>query len=138
MEAGMWSRMRKKWLPPAVDEVELAAAVAEAQRRQPPPVLWLLGKAQAGKTALIHALTGSSKAEIGNGFASCTRYSQFYDFPQEAPLVRFLDTRFLGEVVYDPADDICYCEALAYLVMALIITADPITLGTFLYLIYRN
>jgi len=121
----MWRKMRKKWLPPAVDEADLAAAVAEAQRRQPPPVLWLLGKTQAGKTALIHALTGSSKAEIGNGFAPCTRYSQFYDFPQEAPLVRFLDTRGLGEVDYDPAEDIRYCEAQAHLVMAVIKAADP-------------
>src|SRR5690625_4490988 len=125
MEAGMWRKMRKKWLPPAVDEADLAAAVAEAQRRQPPPVLWLLGKTQAGKTALIHALTGSSKAEIGNGFAPCTRYSQFYDFPQEAPLVRFLDTRGLGEVDYDPAEDIRYCEAQEHLVMAVIKAADP-------------
>src|SRR5690625_762900 len=109
----MWRKMRKKWLPAAVEEDELAAAVAEAQRRQPPPVRWLLGKTQAGKPALIHALTGSSKAEIANGFASCTRYSQFYAFPQEAPLVRFLDTRGLGEVAYYPAEDTRYCEAQA-------------------------
>src|SRR5690625_7507866 len=82
MEAGMWRKMRKKWLPPAVDEADLAAAVAEAQRRQPPPVLWLLGKTQAGNTALILALTGSSKAEIGNGCAPSMLYVYSLDILQ--------------------------------------------------------
>jgi uncharacterized protein (DUF697 family) len=121
----MWHKVRKKWLESPIDGAALEAAVAEAQRRQPPPVLWLLGKTQAGKTATIHALTGSSKAEIGNGFAPCTPRSQFYDFPSEAPLVRFLDTRGLGEVSYDPSEDINYCEAQAHLVMAVIKAADP-------------
>lgn len=121
----MWRKVRKKWFTPSIDEDALAAAVAEAQRRQPPPVLWLIGKTQAGKTAIIHALTGSSKAEIGNGFAPCTQRSQIYDFPPEAPLVRFLDTRGLGEVEYDPSEDIRYCEAQAHLVVAVIKAADP-------------
>src|SRR5690625_7748260 len=97
----------------------------DTQRRKPPPVLGLLGKTQAGKTALNHALTGSSKAEIGNGFASCTRYSQFYDFPQEAPLVRFLETRGLGGVDYVPAEDIRYCRAKAHSVSAVIKQLNP-------------
>ncbi|MDQ2078244.1 YcjF family protein [Marinimicrobium sp. ABcell2] len=121
----MWRKVRKKWFESPVDDAALAEAVAEAQRRQPPPVLWLLGKTQAGKTATINALTGSSKAEIGNGFAPCTRRSQFYDFPPEAPLVRFLDTRGLGELSYDPSEDIQYCESQAHLVMAVIKAADP-------------
>ena len=33
------------------------------------PVIWLLGKTQAGKTAIIAALTGDSRAEIGRGYA---------------------------------------------------------------------
>lgn len=121
----MWRRLRKKWFAPSVDEPALEAALAEAKKRQPPPVLWLLGKTQSGKTALIQALTGSSKAEIGNGFAPCTRTASLYDFPPEAPLVRFLDTRGLGEVSYDPDEDIRYCESQAHLVLAVMKAADP-------------
>lgn len=121
----MWRTVAKKWFEPQVDDPTLAAALAEAKRRQPPPVLWLLGKTQAGKTAIINALTGSSKAEIGNGFAPCTRTARLYDFPPEAPLVRFLDTRGLGEIAYDPTEDIQYCESQAHLVLAVIKVADP-------------
>ena len=40
------------------------------------PVVWLLGKTGAGKTAIISALTGDTRAEVGEGFAPCTPYSQ--------------------------------------------------------------
>jgi predicted GTPase len=70
------------------------------------PVVWLLGKTGAGKTAIVSALTGDPRAVIGEGFEACTRTAAFYDVPAEAPLLRFLDTRGLGEVRYDPASDI--------------------------------
>jgi uncharacterized protein (DUF697 family) len=119
-----WRRLRDALLDPHVDSARLDQALHEAQTRQPLPVLWLLGKTQAGKTSIIRALTGSEAAEIGNGFQPCTRTARFYDFPALAPVVRFLDTRGLGEVAYDPTEDIQYCEARAHLVLGVIKAAD--------------
>ena len=39
-------------------------------------------------------------------------------------MVRFLDTRGLGEVAYDPADDIDYCESQAHLLLGVIKATD--------------
>lgn len=119
-----WEQLRAELLEPRVDEKLLQASLQEARIRMPVPVLWLLGKTQAGKTSIIRALTGSEVAEIGNGFQPCTRRSRFYDFPADAPVVRFLDTRGLGEVSYDPDDDIYYCESQAHLLMAVMKVAD--------------
>jgi len=119
-----WDRLREALLNPRVDPEKLNAILHEARARQPLPVLWLLGKAQAGKTSIIRALTGSAAAEIGNGFQPCTRHARFYDFPDETPVVRFLDTRGLGEVAYDPAEDIRYCESQAHLMLGVIKVAD--------------
>jgi len=117
-------RLREWLLSPNVDEQALARALNSATERQPPPVLWLLGKAQSGKTSVIRALTGSSRAEIGNGFQPCTRTASFYDFPSEAPVVRFLDTRGLGEVAYDASEDLAYCEAQSNLLVAVMKVTD--------------
>ena len=119
-----WQKLRDMLIEPSVDEQTLNQALATASARQPPPALWLLGKTQSGKTSLIRALTGSSDAEIGNGFRPCTKTARFYDFPSQAPIVRFLDTRGLGEVDYDPSSDIAYCESQANLVIAVMKTAD--------------
>lgn len=119
-----WRRLREALLNPRVDDQALGAALREARARQPLPVLWLIGKTQAGKTSIIRALTGSATAEIGNGFQPCTRTARFYDFPAEAPVVRFLDTRGLGEVTYDPADDIRYGEAQAHLLLGVMKATD--------------
>lgn len=70
------------------------------------PTLWLLGKTGAGKSSLIQALTGLSSVQIGNGFEPCTMTASVYDFPQDKPIMRFLDTRGLGEADYDPAADL--------------------------------
>jgi len=119
-----WEQLRKVLLNPKVDEVLLEQSLQEARQKMPVPVLWLLGKTQAGKTSIIRAMTGSEAAEIGNGFQPCTRQSRFYDFPADSPVVRFLDTRGLGEVAYDPTDDIQYCESKAHLVIAVMKVAD--------------
>lgn len=119
-----WSRLREALLNPSVDAAKLDEALREARARQPLPVVWLIGKAQAGKTSIIRALTGSATAEIGNGFQPCTRTAQFYDFPSEAPVVRFLDTRGLGEVAYDPTEDIHYSESQAHLVLGVMKATD--------------
>ena len=66
------------------------------------PVVWLLGKVQSGKTSIIRALTQASDAEIGSGFRACTKTARVFDFPAEAPIIRFLDTRGLGEVGLRP------------------------------------
>jgi len=119
-----WRQLREALLNPRPDPAKLDKALREARDLQPLPVLWLIGKAQAGKTSIIRALTGSETAEIGNGFQPCTRTARFYDFPAEAPVVRFLDTRGLGEVAYDPAEDIQYCESQAHLVLAVVKATD--------------
>ncbi|CBL45272.1 Conserrved hypothetical protein [gamma proteobacterium HdN1] len=118
------NRMRESLLAPKVDDKRLEAALLAASTQQPPPVLWLVGKTQSGKTSLIKALTGSDSAEIGNGFRPCTRTASFYDYPAEAPVVRFLDTRGLGEVNYNPDEDIQYCEAQSHLLIAVMKAMD--------------
>jgi uncharacterized protein (DUF697 family) len=107
-----------------VDEAALDQALRAAAAHHPPPVLWLLGKTQSGKTSIIKALTGSPEAEIGAGFQSCTRTARFYDFPESAPVVRFLDTRGLGEVAYDPDEDIRVCESQSHLIVAVVKVTD--------------
>ena len=122
--SGYWEQLRAAFTSPKVDPDVLDASLRAARQHVPVPVLWLLGKTQAGKTSIIKALTGNEMAEIGNGFQPCTRTSQFYDFPTPAPIVRFLDTRGLGEVSYDPSEDIRYCETQAHLLVAVVKVID--------------
>jgi uncharacterized protein (DUF697 family)/predicted GTPase len=75
-------------------------------QRQHLPTLWLLGKTGAGKSSFIQAVTGLSSVEVGNGFEPCTMTAQAYEFPQNKPVMRFLDTRGLAEADYDPAQDL--------------------------------
>jgi uncharacterized protein (DUF697 family) len=88
------------------------------------PVVWLLGKVQSGKTSIIRELTQSSSAEIGSGFRACTKTARVFDFPGEAPIIRFLDTRGLGEVDYDPKEDIGFCEGRSHLILAVVKALD--------------
>jgi uncharacterized protein (DUF697 family) len=88
-----------------------------ARAREFAPVVWLLGKVQSGKTSLIRVMTGCTAAEIGDGFRACTKTSRIFDFPEEAPLVRFLDTRGLGEAGYDPTEDLAFSEGQSHLVI---------------------
>ena len=121
----LWRTIREKVLAPKVDEAEVEECLRRAHERLPMPVFWLLGKAQSGKTSLIRALTGSPRAEIGNGFKACTRTAQLYDFPNEAEcFLRFLDTRGLGEAEYDPTEDVRVCEEQAHLLIVVIKAAD--------------
>src|ERR1700692_4590110 len=97
-----------------------AGAVTEDARKRAQsiaPVVWLLGKTGAGKTAIVAALTGDPRAEGGGGFEPCTQTAAFYDAPPEVPLLRFLDTRGLGEADYDPARDIAWCEGQSHLLL---------------------
>jgi len=92
--------------------------------RQFAPVVWLVGKVQSGKTSIVRTLTQATDAEIGAGFRACTRTARVFDFPDEAPIIRFLDTRGLGEAGYDPAADIAFCEGRAHLVLAVVKALD--------------
>ncbi len=96
----------RRWLGELVQPSNSPALEkALQQHRDSLPVLWLLGKTGAGKSSIIQRLTGDSKTEIGSGFAPCTQTAQYYDHPATAPVLRFLDTRGLGEAHYDPTED---------------------------------
>lgn len=88
------------------------------------PLVWLLGKVQSGKTSIIRAITAASEAEIGDGFRPCTRTSRLYVFPEPAPVMRFLDTRGLGEAGYDPAEDLAFSAGAAHVVLAVMRAMD--------------
>lgn len=92
--------------------------------RQFAPVVWLVGKVQSGKTSIIRTLTHATDAEIGAGFRACTRTARVFDFPDEAPIIRFLDTRGLGEAGYDPGADIAFCEDRSHLILAVVKAMD--------------
>ena len=102
---------------------DTTAPIAD-KARQFAPVVWLVGKVQSGKTSIIRALTQATDAEIGAGFRACTRTARVFDFPDEAPIIRFLDTRGLGEAGYDPAADIAFCEGRAHLILAVVKALD--------------
>ncbi len=101
----------------AADAAQRAAAAAA-------PVIWLLGKVQSGKSSIVQRLTGASEVEVGEGFRPITRSAAIFDFPVEAPILRFLDTRGLGETGYDPAADLAACEASAHLIVAVMRVGD--------------
>ena len=101
----------------------LTAEQFEQQRREllhktPVPVFWLFGKTGSGKSSIVRYLTGATQAEIGNGFRPQTQTSSQYDFPSnDQPIVRFLDTRGLGETGYDPADDLKHFDATTHVIV---------------------
>ncbi len=95
-----------------------------AQARALAPVVWLVGKVQSGKSSIVRTLTDSTEAEVGAGFEACTKTSRVFDFPQEAPIIRFLDTRGVGEVGYAPDADIAFCEQRSHLILAVMKASD--------------
>ena len=120
-----FGRVWQRIAAPKVNEERLSRCLEQIRRDLPAPVFWLLGKAQSGKTSIIRAITGSSRAEIGNGFRPCTRTSQIYPFPtEEECLVRFLDTRGLGETAYDPAEDIGVLEERSHCLVVVVKAMD--------------
>jgi uncharacterized protein (DUF697 family) len=117
----VWSQ----FATPQVTEEELRETLHKARQRLPVPVFWLLGKAQSGKTSLIRALTGNTRAEIGNGIRPCTKTATEYAFPNdEECLLRFLDTRGLGEVSYDATDDLKFFQDQAHLLIIVMKAMD--------------
>jgi uncharacterized protein (DUF697 family) len=118
-----WRRIRDAVLNPERHST-LDAEIAERARQQA-PIVWLLGKVQSGKTSIIHAITGHPDAEIGRGYKPCTRSARVFDFPDDAPVIRFLDTCGLGEVGYEPDDDLAQLENRAHVVLAVARAMDP-------------
>jgi uncharacterized protein (DUF697 family)/predicted GTPase len=92
---------------------------------RPVPVFWLFGKTGSGKSSVIRYLTGATDVEIGSGFRPCTQSSRLYDFPNpDQPIVRFLDTRGLGEVNYDPTEDLRQFDAQTHVVVVTVRAMD--------------
>lgn len=118
-----WRKLVGAVLDPKPDP-ELEQAVRE-QALAEAPVIWLLGKVQAGKTSIIRVMTGADGAEIGHGFKPCTRHSMSFDFPPQAPLVRFIDTRGLGEVGEDPSAELELLEHTSHAIVAVARAMDP-------------
>ena len=112
----------KKWINPEKNAELLSIADIESPNL---PVLWLLGKTGSGKSSLIQSLTHLTTVEIGNGFAPCAPSSLAYDFPQRKPILRFLDTRGLGEASYDPMEDIELCSEQGHVLMIVAKIDEP-------------
>ena len=99
--------------------------LSELLASRPVPIFWLFGKTGSGKTSIIRQLTGAEDAEIGTGFKPQTKASRQFDFPDsEQPLLRFLDTRGLGEHAYDPAEDIAAFNEQAHVVVVTVRLLD--------------
>ncbi len=97
----------------------------ELLKKIPVPVFWLFGKTGSGKSTIVRFITGSTQAEIGNGFQPQTKTSFRYDFPSSSqPLVRFLDTRGLGESGYDPKEDIESFDSSTHVVIVVVRVMD--------------
>lgn len=110
---------------PQIEAEAFQAALSRLRQGLPPPVIWLLGKVQSGKTAIIRALTGAERAHIGSGFAPCTRWASRYDFPHaDFPLAVFLDTRGFGEAGYDPHEDVAAFQAEAHMLLVVVKSMD--------------
>lgn len=123
--ASWWQRLGRAVFSPRISDEELRERLDAARQQLPIPVIWLLGKSQSGKTSIIRVLTGRDDAEIGDGFRPCTRHSRLYEFPDaEAPLVRFLDTRGLGEVDYQPDEDLQLFSEQAHLLLLVMNAMD--------------
>jgi len=112
-------------LNPKLTDEEQREILAKRRKAARLPVIWLLGKTQSGKSSIIQALTGSSRAVVGEGFRPCTRHTDLFDFPdEETAFIRFLDTRGLGEVGYDPTEDLAFCEKSASILIVTVAAMD--------------
>lgn len=121
----MWKKIYSTIFTPRLDDEELGQHLESIKSSMPTPVFWLLGKTQSGKTSIIKALTGDSRAQIGNGMHSCTRTSFIYDFPDSQDcIMHFLDTRGLGEVDYEPDCDIKAFQEQAHVLIVVMKAMD--------------
>lgn len=121
----------KNWLSGIVpvrgglSEEEYVRAKEELLQVAPIPVIWLFGKTGSGKSSIIRHLTGVENIEIGLGYKPQTQFSTEYAFPDHSsPLLKFLDTRGIGEAHYDPTADIAAFETAAHLVVVTVRAMD--------------
>jgi uncharacterized protein (DUF697 family) len=118
-----WQSLSDALFNPKADGID--SKINEIKQKMSTPVFWLLGKTQNGKSSIISALTGHNHAKVGNGFQPCTQRSSFYDFPSSNhPLIRFLDTRGLGETAYDSSEDLAWCAKQAHLLIVVMKALD--------------
>ncbi len=116
----------RQWLSRLVNP-DTSPEILELQQRhrESAPILWMMGKTGAGKSSIIQRLTGDSKVQIGDGFTPCTNGSAYYDHPASAPVMRFLDTRGLGEAGYDPTEDIAFAHRGSHAMLIITRLDDP-------------
>jgi uncharacterized protein (DUF697 family) len=106
-------------------EDEFRSQRAKLLSEAPIPRLWLFGKTGSGKSSIIRYLTGAPEAVIGQGFRPQTQSARLFSFPdEELPIVRFLDTRGLGEANYDPAVDLAQFDQAAHLIIVTVRATD--------------
>ncbi|EAQ98837.2 GTPase domain-containing protein [Congregibacter litoralis] len=86
--------------------------------------IWLIGKSGAGKSSLIQKLTMSSSAELGTGVRPCTLRTARYDVPESSPLLRFLDTRGIGEAGFDADVELRTLSSLSHAVIIVVNLSD--------------
>lgn len=123
--ACVFDKLKARFLFHTLSEDEYRRRREQLLDRAPVPTFWLLGKTGSGKTTLVKYLTGAERAEIGCGYRPQTQRSEQYDFPSvESPLVRFLDTRGLGETRYDPTEDIARFTTAAQVVIVTVRALD--------------
>lgn len=117
-------RLSSRLVRPVTDE-EFARERRRLMENAPPPGIWLFGKAQSGKSTIVRYLTGSDNATVGRGFKPETARTEEYPFPSdETPLVRFFDTRGLGEASYDPSEDLKQLGEKTHLVIVTVRLTD--------------
>jgi uncharacterized protein (DUF697 family) len=116
-----FQRFRSKLVRrPGLSRDQLAAAREALIRQTPPPTFWLFGKTGSGKSSVVRLLTGLREIPVGAGFRPTTRQTDLYEFPDSQwPVMRFLDTRGLGEPGYDAAEDLAELQPQA---QAMIVT----------------
>lgn len=121
----MWNPLKNVFGHRHLTQVDYLEKTRELVQRAPLPVIWLFGKTGSGKSTIIRYLTGVDSVEVGTGYRPQTRFSSKYDFPNESePLLRFLDTRGLGEVDYDPAEDLRQFGAETQLMIVVVRAMD--------------
>ncbi len=121
----MWDQLMSFFRPSPLTDEAYQAKQKELLAKAPVPVLWLFGKTGSGKTTLIRHFTGAQDADIGTGFKPQTMFSRQYDFPSpEEPIMRFLDTRGLGEGRYDPKEDIEKFADAAHIILVTVRAMD--------------
>lgn len=120
-----WKSFKSRLQAVPLSDEEFHRQQAEILKNAPLPVFWLFGKTGSGKTSIIRFLTGATDAAIGNGFQPQTQYSRQFDFPSvDYPVLRFLDTRGLGEAHYDPQEDIAAFSRSTHLLIVTVRVLD--------------